>query len=230
MSQEIPAEMAEDILEKFDALASEFVAVRSSATAEDSSAAAWAGQLDTYLNTTRDGLLNNVRRCWASLFTPRAVFYRFEKGLNGTQISVAVVVQKMVQSDAAGVAFSVDPVTQNRNLMIIEGAFGLGESVVSGQVTPDSFVITKSPFAIESREVAVKDRGLYRKEGGGNEWRNLSAEESERPVLVDSEVLELSKTILDIEAHYGFPVDVEWAKEGSAIYITQSRPITTLKS
>ncbi len=230
LSKEVPAEMSEEILSKFDALQSEFVAVRSSATAEDSSAAAWAGQLDTYLNTTRDTLLTNVRRCWASLFTPRAVFYRFEKGLHGTKISVAVVVQKMVNSEAAGVAFSVDPVTEDRNQVIIEGAFGLGEAVVSGQVTPDSYAVTKIPVEIVNKDVAAKDRGIFRKDGGGNEWRDLTPEEGGRQALNDAEIRELTKTVMGIEKHYGFPVDVEWAKEGGKIYITQSRPITTLKS
>ncbi len=139
-----------------------YVAVRSSATAEDGASAAWAGQLDTFLNTTEETLLVNVQKCWASLFTPRAIFYRFEKGLHGTKISVAVVVQKMVQSEVAGIAFSVHPVTEDRNQLIIEAGFGLGEAVVSGQITPDSYVVEKDPRRIIDKNISDQTRGLYR--------------------------------------------------------------------
>lgn len=140
-----------------------FVAVRSSATAEDSASAAWAGQLDSFLNTTETNLLENVKKCWASLFTPRAIFYGFEKGFyiqkksksanapsplrrgqgEVLKISVAVVVQKMIQSDVSGIAFSVHPITEDYNQLIIEASYGLGEAIVSGQVTPDSYVVEK---------------------------------------------------------------------------------------
>ena len=139
----MPEDIAGEITEGFEKLGAQYVAVRSSATAEDSSSAAWAGQLDTFLNTTRADLLKNVQRCWASLFTPRAIFYRFEKGMHGTHISVAVVIQTMIQSEVSGIAFSVHPVTEDRNQLIIEAGFGLGEAIVSGQVTPDSYVVEK---------------------------------------------------------------------------------------
>ncbi len=126
----MPEDIKGEVMNAFSVLNTEFVAVRSSATAEDSASAAWAGQLDTYLNTTKEMLLEKVQECWASLFTPRAIFYRFEKGLQTDKISVAVVVQKMVNSDAAGIAFSVHPVTDDRNQLIIEAGFGLGEAVV----------------------------------------------------------------------------------------------------
>src|SRR3989344_2857713 len=163
LAKEIPEDIAKEVEENFKNLRAEFVAVRSSATAEDSASAAWAGQLDTFLNTTHITLLENVRHCWASLFTPRAIFYRFEMfgkaspqtDADGTQtyaesgkISVAVVVQKMINSESSGVAFSVHPVTEDRNQMIIEAAFGLGEAVVSGHITPDSYVVTKEPRSI----------------------------------------------------------------------------------
>lgn len=230
LSKEIPSDIHSNILQNYGMLGAEFVAVRSSATAEDSASAAWAGQLDTYLNTTESTLIENVRKCWASLFTPRAVFYRFEKGLHQTKISVAVVVQKMVNSDAAGVAFSVHPVTEDRNQMIIEAAFGLGEAVVSGQITPDSYVVTKEPREILDINVVPQGRGMFRKQGGGNEWRDLAPEEGERQVLSKEQILALSGVLIGIERHYGFPVDVEWAIENGTFYITQSRPITTLKS
>jgi len=126
LGADMPVDIAKEIEKNFSNLGAEFVAVRSSATAEDSASAAWAGQLDTFLNTTKETLLENVQKCWASLFTPRAIFYRFEKGLHKDHISVAVVVQKMVQSEVSGISFSVHPVTEDRNQLIIEAGFGLG--------------------------------------------------------------------------------------------------------
>lgn len=226
------AKMPEDIKtliqSNFKELDSEFVAVRSSATAEDSASAAWAGQLDSYLNTTEDSLLLNVQRCWASLFTPRAIFYRFEKELHETHISVAVVVQKMVESETSGIAFSVHPVTEDYNQLIIEAGFGLGEAIVSGQVTPDSYVVEKEPRRIIDTNVATQTRALYRKEGGGNEWKDIQESMASSRVLTENQVLELSELVIRIEKHYGFPCDIEWAYEAGKFYIVQSRPITTL--
>ncbi len=224
----MPEDIYSSILQNTRMLGAEYVAVRSSATAEDSASAAWAGQLDTFLNTTTDTLIENVQKCWASLFTPRAIFYRFEKGMHASKISVAVVVQKMIQSEVAGIAFSVHPVTEDRNQMIIEAVFGLGEAVVSGQITPDSYVVEKTPHRIIDTNVVVQDRALWRAKDGGNEWRALSKEEGGKPTLDEKQVLELAELILKIESHYGFPVDVEWAFEAGKFFITQSRPITTL--
>ena len=228
LSAEMSPELAKEIHRHFTELKAEFVAVRSSATAEDSSAAAWAGQLDTYLNTTEKTLLQSVKKCWASLFTPRAIFYRFEKNLHNQKISVAVVVQKMVESEIAGIAFSVHPVTQDRNQLIIEAGYGLGEAVVSGQITPDSYVVEKKGWAIVDCNVAEQEKGLYRKKGGGNEWKNIPANKKEVQKLTNDQILELSKMVVKIEMHYGFPCDIEWAMEKKNYYITQSRPITTL--
>jgi len=205
------------------------VAVRSSATAEDSSSAAWAGQLDSFLNTTEKTLLANVQKCWASLFTPRAIFYRFEKGLHNNKISVAVVIQKMIESEVSGIAFSVHPVTQDHNQLIIEAGYGLGEAIVSGQITPDSYVIEKNPRRIIDRNVSTQERGIYRKpKEGGNEWQNIPQDKGKKQKLTDGQILELSELILKIENHYGTPQDIEWAYENNKFYITQSRPITTL--
>ena len=144
----MPEDICSSILQNYKTLGAQFVAVRSSATAEDSQSAAWAGQLDTFLNTTEENLLQNVQKCWASLFTSRAIFYRFEKNMHDQKISVAVVVQKMIESEVSGIAFSVHPVTQDANQMIIEAGFGLGEAIVSGQITPDSYVVEKNPRRI----------------------------------------------------------------------------------
>lgn len=228
LDEEIPKDIADEIKKSFKKLKAMFVAVRSSATSEDSSTAAWAGQLETYLNTTDGALLENVKRCWASLFTPRAIVYRFEKDLHKKKISVAVVVQKMVQSEVSGVAFSVHPVTQDRNQIIIEASFGLGEAIVSGQVTPDSYVVEKKELQILDKRVEEQTRELVRSKTGGNEWGDIPPERGRQQVLSDKEILELSKLIIKIEKHYNFPVDIEWAREKGKLYLLQSRPITTL--
>lgn len=229
LGAKMPTKLAKDILEAYDQLNAKFVAVRSSATAEDSAAAAWAGQLESYLNTTKKNLLINVQKCWASLFTPRAIFYRFEKNLHAKPISVAVVVQKMVASEASGVAFSVHPVTEDYNQLIIEASYGLGEAIVSGSVTPDSYVIEKKSRRIIDKNVATQTKGLYRDSKGGNVWRKIPLAKGSKQVLTDKEILALTQIILAVEKHYGFPCDIEWAKEKGKFYVLQSRPITTLK-
>ena len=227
LSKEIPEDIETEVLESHRNLNCKFVAVRSSATSEDSASAAWAGQLDTFLNTTGEMLLENVKKCWASLFTPRAIFYWLEKKLNKDKISVAVVVQKMVDSEESGIAFSVHPVTQDENQIIIEAGFGLGEAIVSGQITPDSYVVDKKDWHIIDIKVNEQSKGLFRAKEGGNEWRDLG-EKGNKQVLSEKEIVELSKLIVRTENNYGFPVDIEWAKEEGKFYITQSRPITTL--
>lgn len=207
LKSEISKNLATEILGSFDNLGVKYVAVRSSATAEDGYSASWAGQLDSYLNTKREDLLENIKKCWASLFTSRAIFYRLENNLHKQKISVAVVVQKMVDSDKSGIAFSVHPVTQDRNQLIIEAGFGLGEVIVSGQITPDSYVVEKQPRRIIDKNI-----------------------QTQNPVLSDEEILELSELVIKIEKHFGFPCDIEWAFEGDKIFILQSRPITTLSS
>ncbi len=229
LSSEIPEEIAIEIKKEFKKLKAKYVAVRSSATAEDSASAAWAGQLDSFLNTTENTLLENVKRCWASLFTPRAIFYRFEKELHKEKISVAVVIQKMVDSEVSGIAFSVHPVTEDRNQIIIEAGYGLGEAIVSGQVTPDAYVVTKDDLNILDKNVYAQERGIYRnKNNDGNEWRDIAKNEAEKQCLSDEQIIELSKLIIKIEKHYNFPCDIEWAMENNTFYIVQSRPITTL--
>lgn len=223
-----PEDLGKSIIESFHGLNAEYVAVRSSATAEDGAEAAWAGQLESYLNTNEENLLTNVRRCWASLFTPRAIFYRFEKGFSKTHVSVAVVVQVMVQSEISGIAFSVHPVTQDYNQMIIEAGWGLGEAVVSGQITPDSYVLEKEPRNILDINIADQERMMVRKSEGGNEWVDVEDNKKAVQKLSGRQIVELSDVIVRIEKHYGFPCDIEWAMQNSTIYVVQSRPITTL--
>ena len=228
LKSEIPKEIQKEIDEYFRQLNSEFVAVRSSATAEDASSASWAGELESFLNTTKETLNENIKRCWASLFTPRAIFYRFERKLQKQKVSVAVVVQKMVDSEISGVAFSVNPITKDTNQLVIEAGYGLGEAIVQGAITPDNYIVDKKDLSLIEVNVSEQKKGFYRKRKGGNEWRDISEEKSEEQKLSGAQIIELAKLILNIEAHYGFPVDVEWAYENGKFYITQSRPITTL--
>ncbi len=227
LSEEMPKDIAVEIQREFKLLKSKYVAVRSSATSEDGASAAWAGQLDTFLNTTEKNLTINVKRCWASLFTPRAIFYRFEKNLQKEFISVAVVVQKMVQSEVSGIGFSVHPVTQDYNQLIIEAGYGLGEAIVSGSITPDSYIVLKKENKILEKNVAEQTKKLV-KGSKENEWVSVVKKEQGKQKLPDAQVSKLAKLIQKIEKHYGFPVDIEWAMEGGKLYITQSRPITTL--
>lgn len=233
LNAKMPKDIADEINRSFKELDTKYVAVRSSATAEDGMDHAWAGQLESYLNTKEDQILDKVKLCWSSLFTPRAIFYRFEKALHMTKISVAVVVQKMVESEVSGIAFSVHPVTEDWNQLIIEAGLGLGEAIVSGSVTPDSYVVEKEPRRILDINVSTQDRALYRSEKasaehGNNEWRDIPEPKASSQVLTGAQIMELSDIIIRIEKHYGFPCDIEWAFEKGKFYIVQSRPITTL--
>jgi pyruvate,water dikinase len=225
--KKMPKDIADEIVYYFNVLDTKFVAVRSSATAEDSSAAAWAGQLETYLNTTEKDLLKNVQKCWSSLFTPRAIFYRFEKKMHKDKVSVAVVVQAMVQSEISGICFTVHPVTKDRNQMVIEAGLGLGEAIVSGSITPDTYVVHKDDFSILDINVSEQSMAIY-KVGDKNVNKKLSAKIGGKQKLTGKQIVEIAKICKNIEKHYKSPQDIEWAYVGGKFYITQSRPITTL--
>jgi pyruvate,water dikinase len=221
--------LQKEILNEFKKLGAKFVAVRSSATAEDSKIDSWAGELESYLNTTQKNLLKNIQNCWASLFTPRAIFYRIERKLGGKKVSVAVVVQKMIESEISGVAFSVHPVTRDKNQMIIEAGWGLGEAIVSGLITPDSYVIDKKEEAILDVNMSEQKKMIIRKStGGGTKEVLVPKSKQTKQKLAGSKILELAKIVKKIEQHYGSPQDVEWAYEKGKFYIVQARPITTL--
>jgi len=222
-----PADLSEEIMVAFEDLGIRFAAVRSSATAEDSSIASWAGELESYLNTTEKSLLGNVKKCWASLFTPRAIVYRNEKGMRDTHVSVAVVVQEMVQSEIAGIAFTVHPVTKDPNQMIIEACWGLGEMIVGGMVTPDSYVIDKRDGTLIDVNVAEQAKMLARG-ASGTKSRAVSKNDRKRQKLDGRQIREIATICSKIEKHYGFPCDIEWAFEKGEFFIVQSRPITTL--
>lgn len=224
----MPADIKKEILAEFKKLKAKFVAVRSSATAEDSSTASWAGELETYLDTTEKNLLGNVKKCWSSLFTPRAIFYRFEKKLHKSKVSVAVVIQKMIESEISGIAFTVHPVTKNKNQMIIEAGWGLGEAIVSGQVTPDAYVVDKRDFSLLDVNFAKQEMMINRKSGGGVKHETVVKAKRENQKLNGRQIIELAKICAKIEKHYKRPQDIEWAYAKGKFYITQSRPITTL--
>ncbi len=224
-----PKKIENEIKKYFKKLDAEFVAVRSSATAEDSFADTWAGQLDTFLNITEETLLENVKKCWASLFTPRAIFYRFEKNLDKEDVLVAVVIQKMIVSEKSGIAFSVHPVTEDKNQILIEAGFGLGEAIVSGSITPDSYVVEKELMIIIDKNISIQNKKFVHSGKGKNKWVDLSEAVGGKQVITDEQILKLSELILKIENHYNSPQDIEWAQDKTGrFHITQSRPITTL--
>ena len=206
------------------------VAVRSSATAEDTEAASFAGMNETLLNVQgAEALLDAVGRCWSSLFGARTIYYRAKRGFGQADMDIAVVVQRQIQSTRAGVMFTIDPASGDRDCLVIEGAFGLGESVVSGSVSPDRFVVEKESLALRSRLVRSKELAIESEPGGGTVVRELHGEERERPVLTDEEAQQVADLGRRIEAHYGTPQDTEWAFDADGkIWMLQSRPVTAV--
>jgi len=224
---EFPKEISNEITEQFRKLNTKYVAVRSSATAEDSAIASWAGELESYLNTTEITLLKNVKKCWASLFTPRAIFYRHEKNMIKSKVSVAVVVQKMIQSEVAGVCFTVHPVTRDYDQLVIEAGYGLGEAIVSGKITPDTYVVNKKDWRILDKNIGTQKIFITRGKIGNVE-KNISKQKQDKQKLSDVKILHLAKLCNQIEKHYKKPQDIEWTFAKGNFCIVQSRPITTL--
>jgi phosphoenolpyruvate synthase/pyruvate phosphate dikinase len=224
---QLPVDVIEQIYQAFDDLGSERVAVRSSAVAEDSKSASWAGQLESYLNTTRDQLIDNIRLCWDSIKSERALSYGAYKGLDESQMIVAVVVQKMVESESSGVMFTANPITKNTEEVMIEGGFGLGEMIVQGMITPDNFLLDKNSLEIKSKDIQAQETKLVYQDGENKEVE-VPLEMQEKQAITDEQAKALAEIGKKIEAHYGSPQDIEWALEKGELYIVQSRPITTL--
>ncbi|MFH9011709.1 rifamycin-inactivating phosphotransferase [Streptomyces sp. NPDC017943] len=202
-------------------------AVRSSATAEDLPTASFAGQQDTYLNVVGpDAILRHISRCWASLFTERAVTYRQRNGIDHRTVLMAVVVQRMVVPHASGILFTADPVTGNRKVATVDAGLGLGEALVSGLVNPDVYQVRDS--GIVARTIAAKERAVRALPAGGTRQETVDPREQKQPALTDAQVLELVRTGRRIEAHFGRPQDIEWCLGDDGFRIVQSRPITTL--
>ncbi|MDH5438551.1 MAG: phosphoenolpyruvate synthase, partial [Candidatus Bathyarchaeota archaeon] len=238
-STPIPREIEEAIEKAYKKLSKRtkstrvFVAVRSSATAEDLPGASFAGQQETYLNVRGDReLVQKTIRCWSSLFTPRAIYYRTQKGFKHEQVLISVGVQKMVDTKAAGVTFTINPVTGEQNQIVIEANWGLGESVVSGAVTPDNYVVDKKTLKIIDRKIGKKVIEYVSDPKTGKTIHvDVPAERQKQPCLTDEEIVKLTELAKRIEEHYGQPQDIEWAIERNLpfpenLLIVQSRPET----
>jgi pyruvate,water dikinase len=222
----LPLDFTDAVIGAFDQLnAPAGVAVRSSACAEDSEAASFAGQQETYLNVRgREEVLERIKDCWASFFSERALFYRAHKG-NLSDLGMAVVVQRQLAPDRSGVMFTIDPVRRRRDQMMIEAVWGLGEAVVSGSATPDHYVVSREGVVKQAR-VSVQEVAVRADPSGGVRQYALTTEEGGARVLNDSELGELALIGTQLEAHFGHAVDVEWAYEGGKLYLLQSRPVT----
>src|SRR5438876_4433207 len=202
-------------------------AVRSSATAEDLPTASFAGQQDTYLNIMGPAaILQHISRCWASLFTERAVTYRLRNGFDHRKVYMAVVVQQMVFPHAAGILFTADPVTFNRKVVSVEATFGLGEALVSGLVKADMYKVRDGE--VVAKAVATKQLAIRASPAGGTQEEAIDPERQEQPALTDAQVVRLAQLGRRIEAHFGRPQDLEWCLVDDDFWIVQSRPITTL--
>jgi pyruvate,water dikinase len=249
INSNMPKDLEEDIVESYDNLntssldaqnfsplemlshSSEplFVAVRSSATAEDLAEASFAGQQESYLNVKgKQDLIYSVKKCFASLFTSRATYYRNKQGFVHSKVSLAVVVQKMINSDKSGVIFSRDP-SYNNDDITIESVWGLGEGIVLGQITPDHYIVSKE-LEIKSKQINFKKIAITRDSLGKNITIKLKEEVSKKQVLTDYEIVRLAEIALKLEEHYNKPQDIEFAVESDEIFIVQTRPITTLQS
>jgi pyruvate,water dikinase len=231
---EIPPEIIEQIERAYVKMGRGLVAVRSSATAEDLPEASFAGQQATFLNVMGDkNVVNAVRECWASLFEARAIFYRQEQGFDHFKVGIAVPVQHMIQSEASGVMFTVEPTTSNKDKITIEAVLGLGEMIVSGDVTPDHYEVRKADLKILEKEIKRQEWKLVKREGqagkGDNIKIDLTPEEQAMQKITDADIIELAEMGKKLEQHYKFPQDIEWAKEKDEIFIVQTRPITTIK-
>jgi pyruvate,water dikinase len=224
----IPDDVAASITRELAGLGEQAAcAVRSSATVEDLPAASFAGQQDTYLNVAGPtAILEHISRCWASLFTERAVTYRLRNGFDHTKVHMAVVVQQMCFPQAAGILFTADPVTSNRKVAAVEACFGLGESLVSGLVNADSYKVRDG--AIVAKTLATKRIAVVALPEGGTQEQAIDPERQEQPALTDEQVVRLTQLGRRIEAHFGCPQDIEWCLADDDFQVVQSRPITTL--
>ncbi len=225
----IPEELAAAITDAYRALGNDvMVAVRSSGTSEDAGATSFAGMNATFTNVRGEQeLLARVVDCWASLYAARAISYRAAQRVD-EEPSIAVIVQEMVPSEASGVIFTVDPSTGATDHMVIEAVFGQGEAIVSGRVEPDTYLVRKDEPVVLSVRIGLKKMKIVRGPDGRDQEIELDAHAGLARVLTDAQVLELARLATDVEKHYGTPQDVEWARAGDAVYLVQSRPITTL--
>jgi pyruvate,water dikinase len=232
----IPEEIAVEIAQAYKDMGSGLVAVRSSATAEDLPEASFAGQQRTFLNVVGEKeVVAAVQGCWASLFEPRAIFYRANQGFDHFSVGIAVPVQRMVQSKISGVMFTLDPITSDRSRIVIEAVYGLGEAIVSGEVNPDFYILDKEGLKIIDKEIAQQEWQLVRNTLASKDLEKanirVAIPEANQALqkLSDKDIIALAEIGKKIEDHYGFPQDIEWAKDGESLFIVQTRPVTTIK-
>ncbi|WP_448265475.1 phosphoenolpyruvate synthase [Nostoc sp. DSM 114159] len=224
----IPQDINEEIAHHLSRLGEKNAyAVRSSATAEDLPTASFAGQQDTYLNIIgKEAILKHISKCWASLFTERAIIYRLQNGFDHRQVHLSVVVQKMVFPQVAGILFTADPVTSNRKVLSIDAGFGLGEATVSGLVNADIYKVCNGK--VIDKKISTKKLAIYALKDGGTKEQEIEPERQNRQALTDEQILQLERIGRKIEAHFGCPQDIEWCLVDDTFHIVQSRPITTL--
>ncbi|MBN7773580.1 phosphoenolpyruvate synthase [Clostridium aminobutyricum] len=224
----IPPDISEEITRFLDRIGEKNAyAVRSSATAEDLPMASFAGQQDTYLNISgKEAIVKHISKCWASLFTERAVIYRIQHDFDHRKVHLSVVVQKMVFPQASGILFTADPVTSNRKVLSIDAGFGLGEALVSGLVNADIYKVRNGK--IIDKKISAKKLAIYALQDGGTKEQELQPEMQNKQALTDEQILQLERLGRKIEEHFGCPQDIEWCLDEEGFYIVQSRPITTL--
>ncbi|QQZ09947.1 phosphoenolpyruvate synthase [Heyndrickxia vini] len=228
MEAEIPTDVVKEVTHYLVQFGEEHAyAVRSSATAEDLPHASFAGQQDTYLNIIgKEAILQHIKKCWASLFTDRAVIYRMQNGFDHRQVYLSVIIQRMVFPQASGILFTADPITSNRKLLSIDAGFGLGEALVSGLVSADCYKVKEKK--IVDKMIATKKLAIYGRKEGGTETREIASDQQKAQTLTDQQILQLAHIGRQIEAYFGCPQDIEWCLVDDTVYIVQSRPITTL--
>ncbi|MGG3839779.1 phosphoenolpyruvate synthase [Paenibacillus thiaminolyticus] len=225
---EIPSDVVKAVTQYLSQFGEEHAyAVRSSATAEDLPYASFAGQQDTYLNIIgKEAILQHISKCWASLFTDRAVIYRMQNGFDHSHVYLAVIVQRMVFPQASGILFTADPITSNRKVISIDASFGLGEALVSGLVSADCYKVKEGE--IVDKRIAAKKLAVYGRKEGGTETQQIDPEQQKTQTLTEQQILQLARIGRHIEAYFGCPQDIEWCLVDDTFYIIQSRPITTL--
>lgn len=228
MEVEIPSDVVKAVTHYLSRFGDEHAyAVRSSATAEDLPHASFAGQQDTYLNIIgKDAILKHISKCWASLFTDRAVIYRMQNGFDHSQVYLSVIVQRMVFPQASGILFTADPITCNRKLLSIDASFGLGEALVSGLVSADCYKVQEGK--IVDKRIETKKLAIYGRKEGGTEIQQIDPDQQKTQTLTEQQILQLARIGRQIEAYFGCPQDIEWCLADDTFYIVQSRPITTL--
>ncbi|WP_026575488.1 phosphoenolpyruvate synthase [Bacillus sp. UNC438CL73TsuS30] len=228
MEVEIPSDVVCAVADYLSQYGDEHAyAVRSSATAEDLPYASFAGQQDTYLNIIgKEAILQHIRKCWASLFTDRAIIYRIQNRVDHSQVYLSVIVQRMVFPKASGILFTADPITSNRKLLSINASFGLGEALVSGLVSPDCYKVQENK--IVDKMISTKKLAIYGRKEGGTESVPIDPDQQRTQTLTDQQILQLARIGRQIEAYFGCPQDIEWCLADDTFYIVQSRPVTTL--